>query len=285
MKKTYLWIIPLLALSACTNNNTEPKASPSGSAPSVKVVQSSESVSLQPQTENKVESSSITTADESFKYAVNLDEFEHELVLNGSVVKKTYNEAFIAAITGVPTHININTKDLNPFGMGIYIDSGDVMNFYPISIKNVPTKEISVIGEDNITRKVYVNTEITVQKTHDDRDDLQIVGEKFYLFYNKNGTISSATKHLTDSNADEMVEYILAEPQEDVSHENKYYELIKAAWQKQQAYIDSLEDATAKESVQTAHAAAIAEATQLTINYPKDEALINAALESVLAGE
>ena len=67
--------------------------------------------------------------------------------------------------------------------------------------------------------------------------------------------------------------------------EEDYYMTIKEAKQRQQDYIDSIDDSKVKQSVQTADSAAISESTALSIKYPEDTDTIDAALKRVLKGE
>ena len=76
--------------------------------------------------------------------------------------------------------------------------------------------------------------------------------------------------------------------QEDVKQslsEEEYYKIIKEAKQRQQDYIDSIDDPHIKQSVQSSHSAAIAESSALYIKYPDDTDTIDAALKRVLNGE
>ena len=73
--------------------------------------------------------------------------------------------------------------------------------------------------------------------------------------------------------------------QEDVKQsltEEEYYKIIKEAKQRQQDYIDSIDDSHIKQSVQTSYSAAIAESTALHIKYPDDTDTIDSALKRVL---
>lgn len=64
--------------------------------------------------------------------------------------------------------------------------------------------------------------------------------------------------------------------------EDSYYAQIKQAMQKQQDYIDSLTDQNAKQSVQTAYSAGVAEATRLQTIYPDDSDMIESMLNKIL---
>lgn len=63
-----------------------------------------------------------------------------------------------------------------------------------------------------------------------------------------------------------------------------YYNTINEAMQKQINYINSIEDPITKQSVQTSHSAAIAEATGLMSEYPEDAEIIKVSMKKVLNG-
>lgn len=67
--------------------------------------------------------------------------------------------------------------------------------------------------------------------------------------------------------------------------EEEYYMIIKEAKQRQQEYIDSIDDPKFKQSVQTSYSAAVSESTVLSIKYPEDTDTIKKALNRVLNGE
>ncbi|GAB6169562.1 hypothetical protein JCM1393_20220 [Clostridium carnis] len=67
--------------------------------------------------------------------------------------------------------------------------------------------------------------------------------------------------------------------------EEEYYKLIKEAKQRQQDYINSIDDPKVKQSVQTSYSAAVTESSALYIKYPDDTDTIDAALKRVLSGE
>lgn len=64
--------------------------------------------------------------------------------------------------------------------------------------------------------------------------------------------------------------------------DDKYYSLIKKAQKAQQDYIDSITDSKVKQSVQTAFAAANAEASSLEMENPEDSKIIQESLKKVL---
>lgn len=63
---------------------------------------------------------------------------------------------------------------------------------------------------------------------------------------------------------------------------DKYYVSIKEALEKQQYYINSIDDPSVKQSLQTPNSSAIMEADRLIMQNPEDEAIINSSLKIVL---
>lgn len=90
-------------------------------------------------------------------------------------------------------------------------------------------------------------------------------------------SIQSSVKEDTEQNTQSDVKQGLTE--------EEYYIIIKEAKQRQQDYIDSIDDPKVKQSVQTSYSAAIAESSALYIKYPNDTDTIDAALKRVLDGK
>lgn len=83
----------------------------------------------------------------------------------------------------------------------------------------------------------------------------------------------------------EDVEKNMQQDTQPKSAEKEYYDLIKDAWQKQQDYINSIDDPKVKQSVQTAKSAAVFKANELLMAHPEDTDIINTNLKKVLASE
>lgn len=66
---------------------------------------------------------------------------------------------------------------------------------------------------------------------------------------------------------------------------DEYYIILKEAWQLQKDYVDSIDDPTAKQSVQTPESATIMESNRLLTEHPEDSESIDRSLERVLNGE
>lgn len=90
---------------------------------------------------------------------------------------------------------------------------------YPIVLKQIPTKEISVFsaaGNNQNKRTIKVNTEVILQENSESLETSQpyadLSGHKFYLFYNAKGTISLATENFAGNigpeDRDTMMEYV-----------------------------------------------------------------------------
>lgn len=102
-------------------------------------------------------------------------------------------------------------------------------------------------------------------------------------------TSSSVENEVESKKEDEDVEKNTKQDiQPDIQQEateKEYYDLIKEAWQKQSEYIDSIDDPKVKQSVQTAHSAAVLKSNELLLEYPEDSKAINSSLKKVLDGE
>lgn len=293
MKKVSILLFSVLALAACSQSKTDASSTDKSSettATSTTVDQSSSSQ----------QTSSSETQDESLSYAVNLDDFTQEVTLQDGSKQTIYHLNFVSKQSNQPTTIVLNTKDLNNTGNGLYITTaaGDEL-FYPVSLSEEPTKTITVTNDAGEKREVKVNTVVKVVAPEENSDSLQIVGDTYFLFYNNQGTISLATRNFAE-NADgttldptNLVEYRQEDstaetpttPAESEVDSDTYYDSIRAAWQQQLDYINSIDDDAVKQSVQTSHSAAIFEANRLQMEYPEDAAIINESLQKVLAGE
>ena len=116
--------------------------------------------------------------------------------------------------------------------------------------------------EENITTS-SPSVEFTVESEQDD-DDIKL-----------------NTKDTTEENIQQNTEPNVKQG----LTEEEYYTIIKEAKQRQQDYIDSIDDPQIKQSVQTSYSAAVAESSLLYIKYPEDTKTIDAALKRVLNGE
>lgn len=87
----------------------------------------------------------------------------------------------------------------------------------------------------------------------------------------------------TSSNVQTAISETSTSTENDSQIEEHYYTLIKEAKQKQTDYINSIEDPTIKQSVQSSYSAAIFESTSLTMSFPDDQEPITRALQRVLS--
>ena len=98
-------------------------------------------------------------------------------------------------------------------------------------------------------------------------------------------TPPSVENSVESKQVDEDIEKDTQQDMQQEEPEKEYYNLIKEAWNKQRDYIDSIDDPKLKQSVQTAHSAAVMESTRLLIEHPEDSEAINSALNRVINGE
>lgn len=187
-------------LSACSGNTVETNGISSESNDS-EATQFSEKNTSQSTTEHSEER-------EESPYAVTLDDFIQEITLPNGDKKVIYHLDFSTTQENLPTTIVLNTKDNNEFGQAIYLTSSEGESaFYPISIKTIPTKKLTIVGNDGSERTVAVNTRVKIEATHDNVDPMALIGNEGYLFYNDQGSISFA---LTFANH-HLIEYVQSE--------------------------------------------------------------------------
>ncbi|WWU66342.1 hypothetical protein QJR26_08185 [Clostridium baratii] len=142
-------------------------------------------------------------------------------------------------------------------------------------------------GEESI-KTTYLSAENAVKSEQDDEDaqpkssvsqsvsDTQSSGEENIK------TTSTSAENAVKSEPDDKE--VKPSTQQEANKE-EYYDLIKKAWQKQEDYINSIDDPKEKQSVQTAHSAAIFKANELLLAHPEDSEAINESLKKVLDGE
>lgn len=142
-------------------------------------------------------------------------------------------------------------------------------------------------GEESI-KTTYLSAENAVKSEPDDED----AQPKSIASQSVSGTQSSGEESIktTYPSAENAVgskqedKNVQPSTQQEATKE-EYYHLIKEAWQKQVDYINSIDDSQVKQSVQTAHSAAIFKANELLLAHPKDSEAINTSLEKVIAGK
>ena len=154
----------------------------------------------------------------------------------------------------ISARIKINNNEYNCFSLVESIDESDLEK--DASIKPLEPRKIHYVAEVPIA---------------DSTGELEII-------LTVNGNEFSNNFNLTQSSVKEIT------PEKRLTEE-EYYIIIKEAKQRQQDYIDSIDDPKVKQSVQTSFSAAIAESTSLYIKYPTDISTIDKALKRVLNGE
>lgn len=127
-------------------------------------------------------------------------------------------------------------------------------------------------GEEDSSKSSSSNSVITTQNSG---------GESI-------NTTSPPIENLEDNNHQNVNQDKQSDIEQDIqeeSAEDEYYIIIKDAWQKQRDYIESIDDAKVKQSIQTSRSAAIMESNRLLIEHPEDSDAINSSLKRVLNGE
>jgi len=318
MKKVYVLLFGALLLTACSQGESVSNSTSEASDTIETSEQSSENSSSESTSETttqtteestseqKSEESSSTEDEKDSPYAVDLDDFYQGEDPAG---KPNYHRKFATSQDDLPPDIDVNTNAVNDSGKDLSVrlsEEESERSIYSVSTSTVPTREITLTGDNGKKRDVKVNTEVEIEKYEDHDDPLQIDGDTYYLFYNDEGTISLATRNFDENPGKEdlddknMVEYVQDEPssaedtteessednsEEDEAKAEEYYDAISDAWQEQQDYIDSLDDPKEKQSVQTPESAANMEARRLEMESSDDTEIINENLKKVLNGE
>lgn len=164
----------------------------------------------------------------------------------------------------IATKIKIKNNEYSCFSLVESADGSDLEK--SASINPLETRTIHYVTEVPIADST--NGELEVILTINGKD----FSNKFSL-----DSLQSSVKENTQQSSQQDVKQGLTE--------EEYYMIIKEAKQRQQDYIDSIDDPKVKQSVQTPYSAAIAESTALYIKYPDDTDTIDAALKRVLNGE
>ena len=189
-------------------------------------------------------------------------------------IKNLNNEAKTADDL-IAAKIKINSNEYTCFSIAESADGSDLEN--SASINPLETRVIHYLAEVPITE---ATGEIEVILT--------INGKDFSNKFNLEGikATSPSDENVVESELnDESIKPDTEENTQQPVTEDEYYIIIKEAWQKQKDYIDSIDDPTVKQSVQTPESAAIMESNGLLIEHPGDSDAINASLKRVLNGE
>lgn len=203
---------------------------------------------------------SIITKNSSYYDVENADNIYIDIILD---VYNLSNESKLADDI-IATKIKIKNNEYSCFSLVESTDGSDLKK--STSINQLETRTIHYVAEVPIAGSTNGDLEII----------LTINGKDF------------SNKFSLDSLQSSVKENIQQNSQQDVQQglsEEEYYMIIKEAKQRQQDYIDSIEDHKVKQSVQTPYSAAIAESTALYIKYPNDTDTINRALKRVINGE
>ena len=179
----------------------------------------------------------------------------------------------------ITAKIKINSNEYTCFSVVESADGSDLEK--RASIKPLETRVIHYLAEVPLTE---ATGEIEVILTVNGKD----FSNKFNL-----ESIKTTTPSVENSVESELEdEEVKPDTQEDMQQdtqqggtEDEYYIIIKEAWQRQKDYIESIDDPTVKQSVQTPESAAIMESNRLLIEYPGESEAIDESLKRVLNGE
>lgn len=192
-------------------------------------------------------------------------------------VKNLNNEVKMADDL-ITAKIKINSNEYTCFSVTESADGSDLENYD--SIKPLETRVIHYLSEVPLTKATGEIEVILTVNGKDFSNKLNLEGVK---------TTSPSVESSVESELEEDVKPDTQEDtQQDIQQdatEDEYYIIIKEAWQRQKDYIDSIDDPTVKQSVQTPESAAIMESTGLLIEHPGDSEAIDASLKRVLNGE
>ena len=203
---------------------------------------------------------SIITKNSSYYDVENADNIYIDVILD---VYSLGNESKLADDI-IATKIKIKNNEYSCFSLVESVDGSDLKK--SSSINPLETRTIHYIAEVPIADSTTGELEVI----------LTINGKDFSNKFSLD-SLQSSVKENTQQSTEPDVKQSLTE--------EEYYMIIKEAKQRQQDYIDSIDDPKVKQSVQTSYAAAIAESTALYIKYPEDTDTIDAALKKVLNGE
>jgi hypothetical protein len=203
---------------------------------------------------------SIITKNSSYYDVENTDNIYIDVILD---VYSLSNEAKLADDI-ISTKIKIKNNEYSCFSLVESADGSDLEK--SASINPLETRNIHYVAEVPIADSTNGDLEVI----------LTINGKDFSNTFSLD-SLQSSVKENTQQSSQQDVKQGLTE--------EEYYMIIKEAKQRQQDYIDSIDDPKVKQSVQTSYAAAIAESTALYIKYPEDTDTIDAALKRVLNGE
>lgn len=203
---------------------------------------------------------SINTKNSSYYDEKNQDNIYVDVVFD---VYNLSNEAKMADDI-ITTKIKIKNNEYSCFSLVESTDGSDLEK--DASINPLEERNIHYVAEVPIVDSTTGELEVI----------LTINGKNFSNKFQLD-SIQSSVKENTEQNTQSDVKQGLTE--------EEYYIIIKEAKQRQQDYIDSIEDTHIKQSVQSSLSAAIAESSALYIKYPDDTDTIDAALKRVLDGE
>ncbi|MEG2290701.1 MAG: hypothetical protein RSA29_14815 [Clostridium sp.] len=205
----------------------------------------------------------------------------YEVKSNGNIyidvimdVKNLNNEAKMADDI-LTAKIKINSNEYTCFSVAESDDGSDLEK--DASIKSQERRQIHYVAE---VPKTEATGKIEIILTINGKD----FSNEFHLEDIKPTDPSVESSAGKEPEGDNIKTDIQEDTKQDGT-EDEYYIIIKKDWQRQLDYINSIDDPTVKQSVQTPESAAIMESNRLLIEYPGDYEAIDASLKRVLNGE
>ncbi|KAF1305408.1 hypothetical protein IV487_01000 [Enterococcus saccharolyticus] len=225
MKKICVLFLVGMMLGACSNRSNESPLQQS--IPSETNVNDTSNVSKQTIDSSIVLDSQSSEEANPFPYAVNVDDLAAVEDKGGAYPISVKHTEFVAEGINIPNKITLDQAIIYVTERALYIQdsqpekgiSENHSTMYIVSIDTIPTKEITLfggIGSDENKRTVKVNTRLTLHSFdsfEDVNNTLPIFDkDEYYLFYNKQGTVSLATRNFAGNvemeNRDTMLEYV-----------------------------------------------------------------------------
>lgn len=236
IKWRYTTSLILLILSGCSRNTIDNKhpvtSSNYSSSSSIEITTANSETNQNEHTTTtamlEINENEITTTDrDTYPYAVNINDIIISEDMGGVHPVIVNAPTFVSSGINCPKKIDINQGVPYSLGICVYVYSSNMSDsydensyvMYPVSIENIPTKEINLFGgtgTDGKKRTVKVNTELTLHSyEHSEAKKnsyYRLNGHKFYLFYNYQGTVSLATENFAGNvdqeNIETMMEYV-----------------------------------------------------------------------------
>lgn len=224
MKKLYLLVFGALLLGGCTIHD-EVKRPVTVEEYIVESVPEKMESSVTNEKSETTKSEDVSN--EMFPFAVNIEDLIIEEDQGGPHPIELDHSVFFNHGINAPPKISVGRSSRYSLGICVNIEhylegnSGPtyIAISYPVSIENIPTKEITLFNGEGIEgnkRTVKVNTRLTLHSFNDfeyfNNAKPDFAGDEYYLFYNSLGTVSLATRNFAGNIGPEdintMMEYV-----------------------------------------------------------------------------